>query len=66
VVKAAAEGLKLHRQFGRGGTAIGWAIARELIAREHLSPETIFRMVSYFARHEVDKKGKTKSKRLAR
>ena len=58
VAKAAIEGLELRRQFGRGGTEVGIARARDLKNRKILSPETIMRMVSYFARHEVDKKGK--------
>jgi hypothetical protein len=58
VAKEAGRGLKLHHRFGRGGTAVGWARAGELKSRRTLSPETIFRMVSFFSRHEVDKKGK--------
>lgn len=37
------------------------ARATELKNREKLSPSTIRRMVSYFARHEVDKRGKNYS-----
>ncbi|MBI5530012.1 MAG: hypothetical protein HY918_00740 [Candidatus Doudnabacteria bacterium] len=58
VAKEAAKGLELHHKFKRGGTAVGWARARELKNRQTVSPDTIYRMVSYFARHEVDKKGK--------
>jgi hypothetical protein len=58
VAKEAEKGLRLHHLFKRGGTAVGWARARELKNRQTVSPETIFRMVSFFARHEVDKKGK--------
>lgn len=58
VAKEAAKGLLLREQFGRGGTAVGLARGHQLKNREHLSPETVFRMVSYFARHEVDKKGR--------
>ena len=36
---------------------IGVARARDLMNRKELSPETIKRMVSFFARHEVDKQG---------
>ena len=43
----------------RGMTAVGLARARQLINRESLSLETVQRMVSYFARHEVDKQGST-------
>lgn len=58
VAKEAERGLKLRKQFGRGGTEVGIARARDLKNRKKLSPETIMRMVSFFARHEVDKKGK--------
>ena len=58
VADNAAKGLALRQQFGRGGTEIGVARAEELVARTELSPHTIKRMVSYFARHEVDKRGK--------
>jgi hypothetical protein len=40
-------------------TSVGLARARQLANRQTLSPETIDRMVSYFARHEVDKSGST-------
>lgn len=57
VAVEAAEGLALRREFGRGGTRVGIARARDLKNRRNLSPSTIKRMVSYFARHEVDKRG---------
>lgn len=41
----------------RGMTPVGLARARQLLNRQQLSPATIDRMVSYFARHEVDKQG---------
>lgn len=37
---------------------VGVARARDISNRKELSPSTIRRMVSFFARHEVDKKGK--------
>lgn len=52
----AEKGLDLRSRFGRGGTSVGVARARDLKNRRNLSPETIGRMVSYFARHEVDKR----------
>ena len=58
VAKEAARGLALRDKFNRGGTAVGIARARDLKNRRTLTPETIMRMVSYFARHEVDKLGK--------
>ena len=54
----ARRGLELRRKFGRGGTAVGVARARDLANRKELSPETVGRMYSFFSRHEVDKKGK--------
>jgi len=54
----ANEGLRLRRTYKRGGTYIGIARARDLKNRKRLSPKTIKRMVSFFARHEVDKRGK--------
>lgn len=53
----AKRGLELREKHGRGGTAIGVARARDLSNGASLSLSTIKRMVSYFARHEVDKKG---------
>lgn len=58
VAENAAKGLELREKFKRGGTDIGVARARDLKNRVNLSPNTIKRMVSYFARHEVDKRGK--------
>ena len=54
----AKRGLELRREFNRGGTAVGVARARSLSNGQSIPLETIRRMVSYFARHEVDKKGK--------
>ena len=53
----AKRGLELRREHGRGGTEIGVARARSLSNGQSIPLETIRRMVSYFARHEVDKKG---------
>ena len=41
----------------RGMTPVGLARARQLSHRQELSPATIDRMVSYFARHAIDKRG---------
>lgn len=51
----AERGLAWRKEFGRGGTAVGVARARDIANRKELSPDTIGRMVSFFARHEVDK-----------
>lgn len=53
----ARRGLRWRREFGRGGTAVGVARARDIQNGVELSPSTIRRMVSFFARHEVDKQG---------
>jgi HK97 family phage portal protein len=53
----AQRGLDWRREHGRGGTEVGIARARDLSNGVEVSPETIGRMVSYFARHEVDKQG---------
>lgn len=51
----AQRGLDWRSEFGRGGTEVGIARARDIVNGRDLSEETIGRMVSYFARHEVDK-----------
>jgi len=48
-------GLEWRAEFNRGGTAVGVARARDISNRTNLSEDTIGRMVSFFARHEVDK-----------
>ena len=53
----AARGLEWRREFGRGGTAVGVARARDLSNGSAISPETARRMKAYFDRHEVDKQG---------
>jgi ATP-dependent protease ClpP protease subunit len=55
MAKEARRGLQWRAEYNRGGTAVGVARARDIVNGENLSPETIRRMVSYFARHEVDK-----------
>lgn len=56
VAKAARRGLDLRDKFNRGGTAVGIARARDLANRKAMSPSTIKRMVSFFARHAGNKK----------
>lgn len=57
MVDEAERGLAWREEFGRGGTEIGVARARDIVNRRNLSRDTIARMVSYFARHEIDKEG---------
>ena len=58
VAEAAKKGLDLRETFGRGGTMVGVARARDLQNRRAVSDDVVRRMVSYFARHTVDKRGK--------
>ena len=55
MAEEAQRGLDWREEYGRGGTEVGVARARDISNRKNLSPETIGRMVSYFARHEIDK-----------
>ena len=57
LAQEAALGLEWRAEYNRGGTEVGVARARDLSNRTNLSPETVRRMNSYFARHEVDKQG---------
>jgi HK97 family phage portal protein len=50
----ANRGLALREEYGRGGTAVGVARARDIGNRANLSPETVRRMHAYFSRHRVD------------
>jgi hypothetical protein len=56
MVAEARRGLEWRQAYGRGGTAIGVARARDILNRRRLSRTTVARMASYFARHEVDKR----------
>ena len=53
----AQKGLDWRSEFGRGGTAVGIARARDLSNGTTISPDTARRMKAYFDRHEVDKQG---------
>lgn len=53
----AERALAWRREFNRGGTGVGIARARDIANGVNLSPDTIVRMSSYFARHEVDQQG---------
>lgn len=57
VREEAARGLDWRAEYGRGGTAVGVARARDLKNGVAVSADTLRRMRSYFARHEVDKQG---------
>jgi len=52
----ARKGLAWRKEFGRGGTTIGVARARDIINDSNFPLETVKRVYSFFSRHEVDKK----------
>lgn len=54
MAEEAQRGLDWRAEYGRGGTEIGVARARDIVNKRNLSLETVQRMASYFARHEVD------------
>jgi hypothetical protein len=58
MVAEAERGLAWRREYGRGGTEVGLARARDISNRKNLPLDTVKRMKAYFDRHEVDKKGK--------
>jgi len=55
MVDEAQKGLDWRSEFGRGGTAVGIARARDIVNGRDLPFDTVQRMNSFFARHEVDK-----------
>ena len=55
VRKNAQRALEWRREYNRGGTDIGVARARDLSNGKMIPVETLKRMVSFFARHAVDK-----------
>lgn len=55
----AEKGLKLRKEFGRGGTDVGVNRAKQLSAQKNLSADDVTSMHSYFARHKVDKDSKS-------
>ncbi len=56
MVASGKRGLEMRREFGRGGTAVGVARARDLSNGKELSQDTVLRMYSFFSRHAVDAK----------
>lgn len=56
MVEEAVKGLQWRRDGNDGGTAIGVARARDISNGRELPLDTVKRMRSFFARHEVDKK----------
>jgi hypothetical protein len=54
VREEAAKGLAWRSEYGRGGTAVGVARARDLSNGVSISPETARRMKAFFDRHQVN------------
>lgn len=51
MARVAERALEWRREYGRGGTEVGVARARDIANRANLSSETVGRMRSFFARH---------------
>ena len=52
MMREAKKGLELRKEFGRGGTEVGVARARDIMNGKNLSIKTIKRMYSFFSRQE--------------
>lgn len=52
---AASRALEWRREYGRGGTEVGVARARDISNGSNLSEDTVKRMFSFFSRHENNK-----------
>lgn len=57
MIAEAKKGLEWRREYKRGGTEVGVARARDIINNVDFPDQTIARISSFLARHEVDKKG---------
>jgi hypothetical protein len=60
-MKAAARRALKWKEDGKAtgaGTPVGWGRATDIVNGSVMSLSTVKRMFSFFARHEVDKKGK--------
>ena len=55
MIEEAKKGLEWRKEYGRGGTEVGVARARDISNGKNLSIETIKRMNSFFARHDKNK-----------
>jgi len=55
MIQAAQRGLDLRKEYGRGGTEVGVARARDIVNNKNLSPSTVKRMYSFFSRHGAQK-----------
>jgi HK97 family phage prohead protease len=57
MIEEAQRGLNWRSEYGRGGTAIGIARARDIVNAKNLPIDTWRRVKAYFDRHEIDKQG---------
>lgn len=57
MIEEAKRGLEWRAEYNRGGTQVGVSRARDIVNGRNLSSQTVRRMKSFFARHEVDKQG---------
>jgi hypothetical protein len=55
MIEEAKRGLEWRSEFGRGGTEVGIARARDISNGKNLPLDTVKRMYSFFSRHEVNK-----------
>ena len=62
IAKAAERGLRLRKEFERGGTPVGVARARDLSNRKEIPKKTLNRIISFLERHQKNyKPGKKES-----
>lgn len=54
LISEAKKGLEWRREYGRGGTAVGVARARDISNGKSLSYDTVKRMKAFFDRHQSD------------
>ena len=57
MVAAAKRGLELRKKYGKGGTQVGVARARDIANQKRLSLDTVKRMHSFFSRHDGNQAG---------
>jgi len=55
MAREAQRGLDWRREYGRGGTEVGVARARDIANRRNLSMETVRRIKAYYDRHQSDR-----------
>lgn len=60
MMEAAQQGLDYRSEYGRGGTPVGIARARDIVNGRNLSPDTVRRMKAFFDRHEKNRNSDAK------